>query len=116
MVVKSESFSSSFIHQPFLRSSWAMAALMASSGSLLRVVKRLGQMTELVGLGVGSCITHFWGNTELVQTKNASELLLRNRLFREHDGGAMRTLLTLWRVEQYELLDLPQFIEQVFHR
>src|SRR3989442_14237159 len=87
-----------------------------SSGSLLRVVKRLGQMTELVGLDVGSCITHFGHNTELVETKNASELLLRNRLFREHDGGAMRTLLTLWRVEQYELLDLPQFIEQVFHR
>ena len=44
--------------------------------------------------------------TELFQTQRIGQSLLRKGLLGKHGGGALRTLLALWWVQQEELLDL----------
>ena len=62
------------------------------------------------------CLTYFLGKTELTQTQSVHQQLLGQRLFRENSGCAWGSLVSLWRIEQEELLDLSEFFEQLLHQ
>ena len=55
------------------------------------------------------------GNTELVEAQGSGEGLLGEGLFGQYRSSSLRSFVSLWGIEQDELLDLSQFIQQLFH-
>jgi hypothetical protein len=55
------------------------------------------------------------GNLQFVQFQRLGQSLLRKSLLREHIGRVVRAFLALPWVEQDELLNLPQFFDELFH-
>ncbi len=77
-----------------------------SSGSLLGRGLKSSQTKAQRGDEARGSVLPTLGNTELVEAQGASEGLLGEGLFRQYRSGSLRSFVTLWRIEQDELLDL----------
>ena len=70
-------------------------------------------MGHRIGLRDSSYL-HFGGSSEFIQAERLGQLLLGESLFGTHNGSAWWPLLSLGRIEEDELLDLSEFVQQLF--
>ena len=58
---------------------------------------------------------HLRGFSQFIQAEHAGQLLLRESLFGSYNGGPRWPLFSLGWIEENELLDLSEFLQQLFH-